>query len=139
MRDCERMLRRAVRATVVVFRREPWWAEFWSAVTAMVWAGASFTSQEPLAVWPSMQVLLRIGGDQFWHVLGLGLGLGQLSCLIADRRWLRWGMALAMCWFWAVLTLGIWAAVPGAPGVVVYAGWCGINVFSILRMLRHHG
>lgn len=135
MRGFDIVLRRAV----LIFRREPWWAEFWSGATALAWATASYASTDPLAMWPSMQVLLQIGGDGLWHALGLGLGLAQLGFLVADHRWLRWGAALAMCWFWAVLTLGVWAAVPGAPGVVVYAGWCGINVFSILRLVRHHG
>ena len=128
-----------VRRAAQVFRREPWWAEFWSALTAIAWAGLSYFSMQDLAVWPSMQVLLRIGGDQFWHQIGFGLGVIQVVVLAADHRWLRWGTAIAMCWFWAVLTLGVWVAVPWAPGVVVYAGWCGINVFSILRLVRHHG
>lgn len=128
-----------VRRTAQVFGREPWWAEFWSALTAIAWAGLSYFGTQDLAAWPSMQGLLRIGGDQFWHRIGFGLGLVQVVVLTADHRWLRWGVAIAMSWFWAVLTLGVWIAVPWAPGAVVYAGWCGINVFSILRLLRHHG
>lgn len=128
-----------LRRATLIFRREPWWAEFWSAATAMAWAGLSWISTDNLAVWPSMQVLLRIGDDRFWHVVAFGLGAGQVAFLVADHRWLRWIAALALCWFWAVMTIGVWMAVPWAPTVVVYGGWCGINVFSILRLLRHHG
>lgn len=120
----------------VILQREPWWAEFWSAITALAWAGLSYASRDNLDVWPSMQVLSRIGDDRFWHLVAFGLGMSQLLFLLCNQRWLRWTAALLLCWFWAVLTLGVWVAVPWAPGVAVYAGWCGVNVFSILRHLR---
>ena len=122
-----------------VLRREPWWAEFWSAATAIGWAATSFGAARDMGDWPSMQVLLRLGGEGFWNLAGMGLGLAQVVFLLMDRRWLRWAAAVLMCWFWAVLTVGVWAAVPGSPGVAVYAGWCGINVFSILRLVRAPG
>ncbi len=130
-------LRSLLRSVRQIFRHEPWWAEFWSACTAMLWGGLSLHS--PVVPWPSMQVLLRLGDDRFWSLIGFGLGAMQLAFLLADHRWLRWAGAVALCWFWAVLTLGVWVAMPGAPGTAIYAGWCGINVFSILRLLRHHG
>lgn len=125
-----------LRNVALIFKREPWWAEFWSAMTALSWAGLSYWSVEALREWPSMRILTEIGSDEFWHFTGFVLGLAQLLFLLSDRRWLRWGAAVALCWFWAVLTIGVWVAVPWAPGVAVYAGWCGINVFSILRLLR---
>lgn len=121
-----------------MFKKEPWWAEFWSAVTALSWASLSYNSIGALSDWPSMQVITKIGSDGFWHFSGLALGLAQLSFLLTNSRWLRWGAAIALSWFWAVLTIGVWVATPWAPGVVVYAGWCGINIFSILRLLRAH-
>ncbi len=139
MKGCSGALYRAAQTVPRVFRREPWWAEFWSALTALAWAGLSWGNANDLDAWPSMQVLLRLGGERTWHLLAGGLGLAQLLFLLVDYRWLRWGGAVAGCWFWAVLTLGIWVAVPWAPGVAVYAGWCGINAFSILRLLRRHG
>ena len=128
-----------------VFKREPWWAEFWSAVTAVLWAGLSYSSVEELQHWPSMRVLSELGDGQSWHFIGFGLGFAQLLFLIANNRWLRWIAAISLGWFWAVLTLGVWVAVPWAPGVAVYAGWCGINVFSVstpaprLRSVGRHG
>lgn len=124
------------RCLLLAWSREPWWAEFWSAATAVIWAGLSYSSVERLRDWPSMQVLIEIGDDRFWHGLGFGLGLFQLLALLCDRRWLRWLAALLLGWFWGVLTLGVWAATPWSPAVAVYAGWCGINVFSTLRLLR---
>ena len=126
-----------------LLQREPWWAELWSAVTALAWAGLGWGSTSgitfDLDAWPSMQVLLRLGGDQFWHSAAAVLGIAQLLFLALDRRWLRWMAAVAGGWFWAVLTLGVWAAVPWAPAVAVYAGWCGVNVISILRLPHRHG
>ncbi len=113
-----------------LMQREPWWAEFWSALTAMAWGALSSLGDS----WPSMTVLLRLEDERFWHSAGMGLGMLQMSALLSDNRWLRWISALALCWFWAVLTVGVWAAVPGAPAVAVYAGWCAINATSICRL-----
>ena len=126
------------RHSVRLFKREPWWAEFWSASTALAWAGLSYTSVDVLADWPSMRVLTALGSDNFWHVTGFFLGVVQLAALVSEQRWCRWAASIALCWFWAVLTIGVWVAVPWAPSVAVYAGWCGINMFSILRLLRMH-
>ena len=129
-----------IRFAVTIFRREPWWAEFWSALVAMAWALLSYGSMEPLRTWPAMAILTGLAGDQFWHLLGFGLGLCQMVFLLFDRRWMRWGAAVALCWFWGVLTVGVWTAMPWTPTVATYAGWCGINCFSILRLLRdYHG
>ena len=129
--------RRLMQTVAAILLREPWWAEFWSASTVLAWASMSSFSGTPLEVWPSMRVLLHLTSDRGWHEIGFGLGVSQLVFLMFDRRWLRWGAAVALSWFWGVLTLGVWEAVPWAPAVAVYAGWCGINAFSILRLLRH--
>ena len=131
-----RVFEHALHGVSHVLRREPWWAEFWSGATAISWAAVSLSDAGAMEVWPSMSVLLQLGGERFWHAAGLGLGAAQLGFLLLDQRWLRWAAAIAMCWFWAVLTLAVWAAVPGSPGVAVYAGWCGTNLFSILRLVR---
>ena len=118
------------------WRREPWWAEFWSGMTAIGWGALGVAAS---GVWPSMSVLAQLGGAAFWEQAALVLGAMQLAFLVVDKRWLRWVGAAALAWFWAVLTLGIWAAVPGTPGVAVYAGWCGINLYSSVRLLRPNG
>lgn len=118
-----------------IWRREPWWAEFWSGVTAVGWGGLGIAAT---GVWPSMSVLARLGGAGFWEQLALGLGAMQLAFLVGKGRWLRWAGAAAMTWFWGVLTLGVWAAVPGSPGVAVSVGWFGINLYSSVRLLRVH-
>ncbi len=86
-----------------------------------------------------MSYLLRIAGDDTWQLTGLILGIVQFVVLVCDLRWMRWGSAILACWFWSLLTLGVWASVPWAPGTVVYAVWIGVNFFSILRLLRPNG
>jgi hypothetical protein len=119
-----------------VLDREPWWAEFWSATTALMWAAMTYSSLDRFRDWSSMRVLSEIGNDHFWFILGFGLGSSQIAVLAMNRRWARWLMAVAQGWFWGVLTLGVWVATPWSPVVAVYAGWCAINVFSIVRLLR---
>jgi hypothetical protein len=132
-------LRRLLETLLAMVKREPWWAEFWSATTAIVWSAFFVFSPGHFGLWPSMRVLTQIADSEAWHVMAAGLGLLQLGFLVCDRRWLRWVAALLVGWFWAILTVGEWAATPWAPSVAVYAGWCGVNVFSVLRLLRYHG
>lgn len=119
-----------------VLAREPWWTEFWSATTALLWAGMTRSSLNWLYEWPSMRVLSEIGTVRFWWVLGFGLGLCQILALAWDERWARWLVAVAQGWFWGILTLAVWIAAPWSPAVAVYAGWCAINMFSTMRLLR---
>lgn len=119
------------------FRVGYWWAELWSAITAVIWSTVTCLSVQKLVECPSMRVLAEIGDDRFWHVLGFGLGLGQAVMLGCDRRWGRWarGMfAVAQGWFWGVLALGMWVATSWSLAVAVYAGWCLLNVASIMRL-----
>ena len=124
---------------VAVFKREPWWAEFWSGTTAIMWGILSIFSTYNRQTWPASIMMEDFGGEMLWNATALIMGVVQIGFLIADHRWLRWTGALVMCWFWAVLTLAVVRIVPGSPTIAVYIGWCGINCFSILRLLRHHG
>jgi hypothetical protein len=124
------------------FRLEPRLAEIWSALAALTWVALSWLSVDDLSRWPSMAVLLQIGPDEFWHTLGATLGLLQLGLLrfhCHTVKWLRWGVTLMMCWFWGLLTVGVWAATPWNPATAAYAGWCGINAFSIVRIFWQRG
>jgi hypothetical protein len=105
-------------------------------MTALAWSAMIRASLDRFQDWPSMRVLGEIGTDRFWHILGFGLGFCQISALALESRWGRWVTAVALGWFWGVLTLGVWIATPWSPAVAVYAGWCAINLFSIMRLLR---
>ncbi len=122
-----------------VFWRSPWAAELGGALTAISWAVLSYAAPTDMEAWPSMLFLLRLAPDEFWQAAGFSLGFWQLVFLALDSRWGRWGMALALGWFWSLLAMGVWLAVPWAPGVAVYAGWVAVSVFSVLRLLRPGG
>ncbi len=129
-----RTFKQLARELAISLRGDVWWAELWSGMTALCWALFSLRYQHELA--PSMQMPVRLGDAGIWQLLSFALGSAQLFILILNHKWLRWAAAMLMGWFWGVLTLGVWTTGPWAPGVVVYAGWCGINVFSILRQLQ---
>ncbi len=115
---------------------EPWWAEFCSATTAVLWTALTYFCLGHFQDWPSMRVLNEIGDERFWHLLGFGLGSFQIAVLAADWRWGRWLSAAAQGWFWGILTLGVWVATPWSPTIAIYAGWCAVNVLSIMRLHR---
>lgn len=119
-----------------VFSRSPWAADLGSALTAVGWAIVMWAAPHDMVAWPAMLVLVNIADQEAWEAAGLALGLGQFAAMAVDRRWMRWTAAVALSWFWGVLAVGVWSATPWNPATVAYAGWCAINVFSILRLLR---
>ena len=122
-----------------VFWRSPWAAELGCALAAMLWAVLSWAGPRDMEAWPSMLFLLRLAPDEFWQAAGLSLGFWQAAFLVLDCRWGRWALALALGWFWSLLTLGVWIATPWAPGAAAYGGWAVVSVFSVLRLLRPGG
>lgn len=121
-----------------VFDKTPWYAELASAVTAIVWSLVAWVSPDDMNTWRSMGFLVRLATDDHIQSIGLFLGAAQFIALISNRRWRRWVASLLMCWFWSLLTVSVWVAVPWAPEVAVYAGWVAVNVCSIMRLLRRN-
>lgn len=119
-----------------VFSRSPWAAECASAMTLMTWAVYCWAGPNDMEIWPSAVMMMQLGTDEAWQMVGFSLGFWQLMFLGLDRRWTRWMMALACCWFWALLALSVWVATPWNPHVPAYGGYILINLFSILRLLR---
>lgn len=120
----------------MVFSRSPWAADLGSAMTALTWSLMFTLAPKDMTDWESMRLLETLATQDAWQAMAMVLSVVQLVATIMNYRWLRWGAALVAAWFWGVLTLGVWSATPWNPAVAAYAGWCGINLFSILRLLR---
>ncbi len=83
-----------------------------------------------------MKVLLRIAPQEAWQALALVIGFAQFGFMLLNHRPMRWVMAGVAAWFWGSMAFGVWVATPWNPAAVAYAGWCGLNAFSIIRLMR---
>lgn len=119
-----------------VFARSPWASELWSSITVISWGAAVISAPPEVAEWPPISYLVQAMPYQYWGTKAIILGGLQFTALVTDARWCRWVMSLIMAYFWTILTLAVVASVPWLPGVAVYAGWAGINLFSVFRLLR---
>ncbi len=129
-------LRKSWRHLRRVFARSPWAAELWSSITVVCWGAAVIAAPPEVSTWPPVSFLVRTMPHEWWGVKAIVLGGMQFTALAVDARWWRWGMAIIMAYFWLVLTFAVIATVPWLPGVAVYGGWAGINLFSVFRLLR---
>ena len=121
----------------VFFRREPWVAEMASAVAILLWAALSSLGFSDIGGVRSMPALIGLAGPWFWHAAALALGVGQIVVLLLDQRWLRWVVAMLIGWLWGSLSAGFWLATPWAAAAAPFAGFCGANAFSVVRIFMH--
>ena len=117
-----------------IFHREPWWAEFWAAVGAVVWAiWSALTPVGPDQI-PAFQIVTRLAGEEFWQLSGALIGLMQIVALVVNsRNWRRAACFLAS-WWWMFLVLAIALARSSAPSLSLYLVMATINLFSLVRL-----
>jgi hypothetical protein len=121
---------------ISIFRREPWWAEFWSASFAIGWAAVFFCTKADTFGQSALWFLSRAHGGAGWACYSLFAGLAQMTFLLWNRRLLRWCAAIVMGWFPWMIALSLALEPQITPSIAVYGGWAGINTFSVLRLLR---
>ena len=122
-----------------VIARSPWAAEMWSGITAISWGASVIAAPPQVVTWPPVAYLATLAPHQWWGVLSVVLGAAQFTFMTVDARWCRWGMCVILSWWWGALTLSVVDSVPWLPGIAVYGGWAGINLFSTVRLLRRGG
>ena len=122
-----------------VFARSPWAAEMWSGITAISWGASVIAAPPEIVTWPPLVYLVTLQPHQYWGVFSVVVGATQFVLMALDLRWGRWFMCCIMFGWWSVLTLSIVDTVPWLPGIAVYGGWAGINLFSMARLLRRGG
>lgn len=117
-----------------VFDREPWWAEFWSAIACIGWSVISISSNQSLSDRPALAILSMIAVPKFWEITGFFIGFFQFSALITGCHFGRRSAAFVAGWWWFFLTLSITLLDPAAPSIALYAVFGAINIFSMLKL-----
>jgi hypothetical protein len=115
--------------------REPWWAEIGSGTAALLWSLLTIVFAFRIFDLASMRVVLTVADEGVWQAIGIMLGLAQLAAAVADKPWLRWGIALVACWWWLFLLLAIGLAVH-TPSLALYAVMAALNLVPACRLLR---
>ncbi len=123
----------------VMFSREPWWAEFWSAIACVGWSTISISSYQSLSDRPALAVLSMIASPKVWEVGGLFIGFFQFSALMTGCTFGRGTASFVAGWWWFFLTLAITMQDSSAPSIALYAVFGGINIFSMLKMAGRYG
>lgn len=132
-------MRRSIAHMRRIFARSPWAAEMWSGLTAISWGASVIAAPPEIVTWPPLVYLVTLQPHQYWGVFSVVVGAAQFVLMALDLRWGRWFMCCIMFGWWSVLTLSIVDSVPWLPGIAVYGGWAGINLFSMARLLRRGG
>src|SRR5690349_21152501 len=82
----------------VLFSREPWWVEFWSAFSALLWAYFSMLSGQDIYKNPIFAELSLIAHAEFWQICAVLVGGIQLIFLLIDDYRLRWLVCFFASW-----------------------------------------
>lgn len=112
---------------------EPWWAEWWSALAALVWCAATLLTggmaHQPGFRWP-----LAVAPEWAWYASSVALPLGQLWALRRDEREARWWLCCFMAWWWSFIGLAVASTGIMVPSLGFYLVFAGINVNSVVRL-----
>lgn len=127
------LVKRRIRRSLL---HEPWWAEFWCALAAILWGLYVVLTPFDLAQAGLWNPITSIAGDPVWASIAVGCGVVQLSATLVNIRMARWAASLAMMSFWLLVVNSMWLSGYHGPGIMVYAAWVGPPAGSVLRLLR---
>lgn len=116
-----------------ILRREHWWAEFWSAVVAMIWAILSMM-QPNGAESMSYYLLFASAPKAVMEAVGMSVFILQLAGLIGTSTALRWCAAALASWFYGLIFLSFYSAGVSIPTAAPWLGYIGINTFVLFRL-----
>lgn len=117
-------------------KREPWWAELWSAIAVIAWTVASNNSTHLTYYHPANVQLELIRSKLFWEASGIAIGIFQLISVVNDKIIYRWTAALIVSWWWMFLVVAILKNDVNPPGLTLYFVFVAINLFSMIKLSR---
>ena len=116
--------------------REPWWAEFWAALGALIWSMWTRAGNYGIGLGdrPAWSQATRLMGEDWWQLVALLLGGIQIAVVLTDHRRGRRLLACAGVFFWSCLMGFLWQVDRYAPSLALYVVMFGINGYSLLRL-----
>lgn len=119
-----------------ILGREPWWAEFWSAIASILWVALSMHNEGSTDQYYLYFQLNLLVNPLFWETTGLLIGVFQMLALLLSSKKLRWGAAFFASWWWVFLSVSLFVNFSTAPSLALYAVFACINLFSMIRLAR---
>ena len=112
---------------------EPWWAEWWAAVAALVWCGA-VTVMGGMRQYPGFAFPLEVAPEWVWYGVCVLVPMAQLWALREDERGVRFWACFFMSWWWSFVGLAVLSKGVAVPSLVFYLIFAGMNLNSVLRL-----
>ncbi|QNT79285.1 hypothetical protein [Entomobacter blattae] len=118
-----------------LFRKEHWYAEFWGALTLILYGLSAFgDTPNPNFEWPPDLGFTHVLPDTVWKVLIFATGILQLASLGTNSRLFRGFCAFMAGWLYGWITLNIYIYGYGLhPGLSLGIGFIGVNAFAVSR------
>lgn len=120
----------------VIMSKEPWWANFWAAWGAILWAGWSFGDPLVLTYSEALSIPRELLPAWMWPVIGLVGGTFQLFSILTDRKNYQWWGAMFMSWWWTFLFVSIIQIVPASGGLGLYLLLMLMNYAAVWKIGR---
>ena len=121
----------------VLFRRmvdhEPWWAEWWAAVAALVW-GLAVSVMGGMEQYSGFALPLQVAPAWFWNALCVFVPMIQLWALRKDDKEARFCACFLMAWWWTFVGLAVAADGILIPSLIFYPVFAGMNLNSVFRL-----
>jgi hypothetical protein len=125
---------RIARRWGALLERAPWLdIEFWSAASAVGWAGMSLVMPGDLTDRPSWVWLGQVLSPPWWEFAGVLLGAAQGAALFHLAPLQRWVAAFAASCFWLLLMTSIIVADHAAPSIILYLAFGAANLVAMGR------
>jgi hypothetical protein len=134
-----RLLDRVIQHLRQRFRREPWWAELWAAVAAILWGLWVLVAGSDLSHADAYRIILGFAGEPVWIATALTLGALHIVTVLSDRIGARRLICGVAAWWWSVLLISMFLVVPRNQGLALYLVMAGINMVSMVRLPRMQG
>lgn len=131
------MLRTAKSYLSVLIHKEHWWAEMWSGLMlASFGCICFFMVPYALAAAASTRNYFVLLPNGVWQVLLVFVGAAQIVALFSGKRWPRGCAAFFAAFLYAWTTCSELAYSTGLHPIILFtAGWIGVNMFAISRVV----
>ena len=116
-----------------ILQREHWWAEFWSAVVALMWAAMSLW--QPGIEGSPAYYALYASVPRAWMIgIGVAVSVVQIAGLIGNWATLRWVAAAMASWFYMMIFQSFLTDGYVLANIAPWLGYVGANIFVLCRL-----
>ncbi|WP_419900737.1 hypothetical protein [Roseomonas sp. USHLN139] len=118
---------------LAVWRDEPSWAEFFSAIAVLLYVcGLIWPGDRPYEL-KSLQNLTDLLPGWWWPTVCASGALYQMAGALLRVRFIRASAGFGMCMWYGFMVVMVWPVLPGHPMVLLSGAWIVPNFFIVAR------